>query len=154
MAYVLVDDLTRVEITDPDHAPTEISVDGHAVEVDLSPESAEQLRELLAPYYEAGRTPSTSASPMPAEAAREWLDDVVVATSTYPPDIPPEAVLDAVEVPDDPPDAEPVPDAVIRTWARKYGIDCPASRQVSSGVRAMYAAVAGGAPKAGARATT
>lgn len=55
MAHVLVDDLTDERIADGEGGPVELSLDGEAYSLDLSNASRVKLREILAPYFAAGR---------------------------------------------------------------------------------------------------
>lgn len=63
----LIDDLNGQEITGTGETVS-FGLDGQSFEIDLSPENAAELRELMSRYVEAGRT---SAAPVRATARRQ-----------------------------------------------------------------------------------
>lgn len=62
IVHQLVDDLDGSELEIGDGETVLFSLDGIAYEIDLSDRNATALRELLAPYAQAARTISRSAS--------------------------------------------------------------------------------------------
>ena len=60
--HQLVDDLDGTVLEPGEGASVQFALDGRGYEIDLTDENAEKLRELLAPYMDAGRRVASSGS--------------------------------------------------------------------------------------------
>jgi hypothetical protein len=60
--YIYIDDLSGEEVSADDLTTIAFSIDGKALEIDLSAENAAKLTSILEPYVKAGRRQAGSAS--------------------------------------------------------------------------------------------